>query len=94
MIGNRLNSHGNAPSWRDRYKDEFRLENEKIFDLRGKRMRIFKNTLFNHTKETCIFCQNAVDKDDAEFNEDWLSYLCLDCKNEYAKKWNIEFEKL
>ena len=94
MIGNRLNSHSKASPRLDRYKDGIRLENEKIVDLKAKRMRIVKKPLFNHTKESCMFCRHAYYNENDEISEDWFSYLCIECMKDYAKNGALSLKKI
>lgn len=53
--------------------------------------RRLKRPLFNHTKESCLFCRGIHDKRHTEISSDWLSYLCKPCMEEYAKDHNFEF---
>ena len=51
-----------------------------------------KKPLFNHSKESCILCLEKFDRNKIEFGPDWFSYMCVECMEEHAKRWGIEFE--
>lgn len=53
---------------------------------------MIKRPLLNQTKESCIFCLEKFDKNTVECGQYWFSYMCVECMEEHAKRWGIEFE--